>query len=108
VKSVLEPKDSRSFQVLCSAEPVGSLRAGADSLSVRIGQRIFRLGAEEIWESVIVQGNNNGDQLTVRVLVCHPDWDEPIQIACIRSNRPGKKTAENGQSLTCHLEQVVT
>src|SRR5580692_2211195 len=35
VKSVLDRKDNRLFQIDCSAEPTGSFRAGADRLSLR-------------------------------------------------------------------------
>jgi hypothetical protein len=100
--------DNRAFQIDCSVNPTGSFRAGANSLSVKIGQRISRFGAEEIWESVIVQGSTTGGELTVRVLVCNPDWDEPLQIACVRSNRSSKHTSENGHSIDCYLEHVVT
>jgi len=85
VKNILEPKDNRAFQIDCSANPVGSFLAGADSLSVRIGQRISRFGAEEIWDSVIIHSDANGNELALRVLVCHPAWDEPQETACIRS-----------------------
>jgi hypothetical protein len=104
MNAVLQPKDNRLFQIDCSAEPTGSFRAGADRLSLRIGQRIRRLGAEEIWDSVIVEASNDGDDLTLRVLLCHPDWDEPIEIACIRS---GRDTARPCQSIGCHPEQVI-
>ena len=103
MKSILEPKDGRSFQVHCSAQPVGSFRAGADSLSVKIGQRISRFGAEEIWDSVIIHGDASGDELTVRVLVCHPAWEEPQEIACIRSSPCVANPPDDGQSLNCTL-----
>ena len=86
MSSILEPKDNRAFGIDCSANPVGSFRAGADSLSVKIGQRITRFGAEEIWDSVIIHGDTNGEELNIRILVCHPPWDEPQEIACIRSS----------------------
>lgn len=103
MKSILEPKDNRAFQIDCSANPVGSLRTGADSLSVKIGQRISRFGAEEIWDSVIIRGDTDGNDLTVRVLVCHPAWDEPQQIACIRSSPHVESSADDGQALNCTL-----
>lgn len=103
MKSILEPKDGRSFQVHCSAQPVGSFRAGADSLSVKIGQRITRFGAEEIWDSVIIQGDTNGEELTIRILVCHPSWDEPQEIACIRSSPRVPNSPDDAQALNCTL-----
>ena len=103
MKSVLDRKDNRLFQIDCSAEPTGSFRAGADRLSLRIGQRIRRLGAEQIWDSLIVEANNDGDDLTIRVLLCHPDWDEPIEIACIRS---AQDAAKRGQPIECQPKQL--
>jgi hypothetical protein len=103
MSSVLEPKDNRAFQIDCSATPVGSFRTGAESLSVKIGQRISRLGAEEVWDSVIIHGDANGDELTVRVLVCHPAWDEPQEIACIRSSPRVPNSPDDAQALNCTL-----
>jgi hypothetical protein len=103
MNSILEPKDNRAFQIDCSANPVGSFRTGADSLSVKIGQRISRFGTEEIWDSVIIQGDANGDELTVRVLVCHPAWDEPQEIACIRSSPRVENPPDDSQALNCTL-----
>ena len=41
---------------------------------------------EEIWHSIAVYAkeDENGN-LVIRVLVFHPDWDEALQIACIKS-----------------------
>lgn len=103
MNSILEPKDNRAFQIDCSANPVGSFRTGADSLSVKIGQRISRFGAEEIWESVIIHGDANGDELTVRVLICHPAWDQPQEIACIRSRPRVENPQDDTQALNCTL-----
>jgi hypothetical protein len=103
MSSILESKDNRAFGIDCSANPVGRFQAGADSLSVKIGQRISRFGAEEIWDSVIIHGNANGDELTVRVLVCHPAWDEPQEIACIRSNSRAENPPDNSKALNCTL-----
>jgi hypothetical protein len=105
MSTVLHAKDNRLFQIDCSAEPTGSFRAGADRLSVRIGQRICRLGGEEIWDSVVVHCEEGQDELTVRILVCNPDRDEPIEIASIRSAR---NTVKRGPPIECHLEHVIT
>jgi hypothetical protein len=103
LENILQPKDKRSFQVDCSANPVGSLRTGADSFSVKIGQRISRFGAEEIWDSVIVRGDTKGDEITIRVLLCHPDWDDPQEIARIRSSPCAQNSPDSGQTLNCTL-----
>jgi hypothetical protein len=82
---ILTPKDGRAFQVDCSADPAGSFHTGAARLSVTIGQRIRRPGGEEMWDSVTIQCREEGRELAIRVLVCNPDWDGPVQIACVRS-----------------------
>jgi hypothetical protein len=79
------PSDSR-FQVSCDAGEAGRFRADTDSVSVTVGQRIRRQGTQEMWASVAVEGKQEQDgTLVVRVLVSNPDWDERLQIACIRS-----------------------
>jgi hypothetical protein len=106
VKNILEPKDNRAFQIDCSANPVGSLRAAADSLSVTIGQRVRRVDGEERWDSVIIQCREEGDEPTVRVLVCHPGWDAPLQVACIRSQPRIAALSHDGEILQVSLEHL--
>ena len=106
MKAILTPKDDRAFQVNCSARPVGSFRAGADSVSVTIGQGIRRLGGEEIWDSVVVRCKEEGDQPTVRVFVCHPDWEAPLQVACIRSQPKVDSQTSGMDVLRCNLEHI--
>jgi hypothetical protein len=106
VKSVLEPKDKRAFQVDCTASPAGSFRAGADSLSVTIGQRICRAGREEMWDSVVVHGRQDGDEFVLRVLVCHPAWDWPVEIACLRSQLRMGAPAERKESFSCEFDKT--
>jgi hypothetical protein len=101
----LAPKHRRGFQVDCSARPVGSFRAGADSLSVTIGQRIRRSGGEEMWDSVTIQCRDEGGERTVRVLVCHPGWDEPLQVACIRSQSRIEPPSD-GETLQVSLDHL--
>jgi hypothetical protein len=104
-ENVLKPKDGRAFEVDCTASPVGSFRAGADSLSVTIGQRMPSPGGEEMWDSVTIQCREEGSELAIRVLVCHPGWDEPLQVACIRS-QPGIEAPRHGQILQVSLEHL--
>ncbi len=106
MSTVLEPKDNRAFVVDCSANPVGRFQSGADSLSVRIGQRIRRFGGEEIWDSVVVQCEKGHDELTVRVLVCHPAWDEPREVVCMRSELLAESAMDTDQSLICTLAKT--
>ena len=106
MNNILAPQDNRAFQIDCSANPVGSLRAGADSLSVTIGQRVRRVDGEEMWDSVIIRCREEGDEPTVRVLVCHPGWEEPLQVACIRSEPRIGAPSDDGEILQVSLAHV--
>ena len=100
---VLSVKDGRKFEVHCNAGTAGELRVGTESLSVKIGQRVRRDGAEEIWHSVLIHCDEAEDgSLTVRVIVCHFDWDESRQIALIESKPNHNETT---RTLTFDLEQ---
>ena len=102
---ILAPKDSRAFDVDCTASPVGSFRTGADSLTVTIGQRMRGPGGEEMWDSVTIQCTEEGSELAIRVLVCHPGWDEPLQVACIRS-QPRIEPPSDGETLQVSLDHL--
>jgi hypothetical protein len=104
--SVLAPQDQRAFQVDCSAIPVGSFRAGADLVSVAIGQWISRLEGEEMWESVVVRCKEERDELCVEVLVFHPGWDKPLRIACVRSHRGTERQSQAAEPLRVSLDHV--
>ena len=104
--SVLAPQDQRAFQVDCSAIPVGSFRAGADLVSVAIGQRITRVEGEEMWESVVVRCKDEGNELCVEVLVFHPGWDKPLQMACVRSHRRMAGQTQEREPLRVSLDHV--
>ena len=59
---------------------------GAESVSVKVGQRLRRDGGQEIWHSVGIYAKEEEDgTLVVQVLVFNPDWDEALQIASIKS-----------------------
>ena len=84
--NVLGVKDDRKFEVHCNAGDAGELHVGTKSLSVKVGQRVRRDGSEEMWHSVLIHCDEAEDgSLTVRVIVCHFDWDESRQIALIQS-----------------------
>lgn len=101
---VLSVKDSRKFEVQCSAGDAGELCVGTDSVSVQVGQRLRMDGAEEIWHSIGVYANEEEDgTLVIRVLVFNPDWDEPLQIASI-SSRPRDEGCYT--ALGCNLDHV--
>ena len=101
---VLRVEDTRKFEVHCNAGDAGELCVGTDSVSVQVGQRLRMDGAEEIWHSVGVYAKEDeGGNLVIRVLVFNPDWDEPLQIAKIRS-RPGDGDCQ--AALGCNLDHV--
>lgn len=104
--SPLRAPDDRKFQVSCKADPTGILAAAAKTVVVTVGQRVRREHQEEMWDSVSVSAEEhpNGD-LTVKVLVFNPDWDEPLQIACVRS-RPHDPSCM--APVSCYLDHVTS
>jgi hypothetical protein len=95
---------ANGFRVNCDAEKAGRFLVETDSLWVRVGQCVLRGGNQEMWDSVVVEGKKEQDgTCVVRILVFNPDWDEPLQIACIRS-RPND--AECLTPLGCNLDHV--
>jgi hypothetical protein len=101
---VLAVKDSRKFEVECRAGAAGGLSVGSEFVSVKVGQRVRRDGGEEMWHSVGVYAkeDENGN-LVIRVLVLDPDWEEPLQIAAIKS-RPGDRACQT--ALGCNLDHI--
>ena len=101
---VLTVKNNRKFEVECRAGIAGELCVGAESVSVKVGQRVRRDGGEEIWHSVGVYTKEEQDgTLVIQVLVFNPDWDEALQIASIRS-RPCDARCE--AAVGCNLDHV--
>ena len=77
----------RPFSVHCDARSSGLLEVGANRLSVSIAQRIFRDGSEEMWDFVVVLAKQGSDgTLKTQVLLCHPQWDDPVELVSIESN----------------------
>lgn len=96
--------NERGFRVDCDAGPAGRFRANANSVWVKVGQRIQRRGSQEMWASVAVETQQAQDgTLVVRVIIFNPDWDEPLQIASIRS-RPDDP--DSLSALGCNLNHV--
>ena len=80
-------QSSPAFCIRCDAGLSGALRASSERLSAAIGQTISRDGAEQIWDFLFVLSKRDSEGvLSTRVLLCHPDWDEPLEIALIESN----------------------
>jgi hypothetical protein len=96
--------ESRKFKVWCNAGDTGHLEVQSDRASVRIGQRIEGAGSTEIWESVLVKcrEQENG-VLVVEVIICHPDWEEPLKIATLESNLRDSRPEQ--MALKCDLSQ---
>jgi len=74
------------FRVRCEAAPASRFSADTDLVRVAVSQRIRHHDRQGIWDSVVVEGKAEQDgTLVVRVFVSNPDWEERLQIACIRS-----------------------
>jgi hypothetical protein len=83
--------NDRKFEIRCDAGPDGQLQVRSQGISASIGQLIARSGAEEMWQSVLVMCEEDEEgYLTTKVIICHPDWDQNLQIASIRSRIPEK------------------
>ena len=96
--------NERGFRVDCDAGTAGRFRVDTDSVWVKVGQRILRHGIQEMWDSVAVESKEEQDgTLVIRVLIFNSDWDEPLQIACIRS-RPLDPDCLT--PLGCNLDQT--
>ena len=77
-------------------------RSEAQRASITVGQRILRDGAEEMWDSVVVLCQEEADgALAIRVVLCHPDWDEPKEVAHTRSWFEAPAPA--GAALACEV-----
>ena len=96
---------SLGFRVSCDAGNTGKFQTETDSLWVRVAQRIRRRDREEMWDSLGIQSTAEQDgTLVLRVIVFTPDWDEPLQIASIRSRPQDLKSLT---PLGCNLDHVV-
>jgi len=85
-ESALAVANGKGFRLSCDAGRAGKFRADTDSVLVTVSQRIRHLNTQGMWDSVYVEGKAEQDgTVVVRVLVSNPDWDERLQIACIRS-----------------------
>jgi len=97
-------KGESQFHVACKASGENQFGVGTESISVSVGQLIQRRGRAEMWDSVGLYAHEDQDgTLVVRVMVFNPDWDEPLQIACIQS-RPQDATCLT--AIGCNLDHV--
>jgi len=96
--------DNQKFKVRCHAGNSHHHELASDSVLVQIEQRIRREGKEEMWVSLQVKCDEKEDgSLGIQVVLCNPDWDEPLRIASIQSNPKNGDSAE--PVLRCDLEQ---
>jgi hypothetical protein len=78
--------NDRKFEIRCDAGPDGRLHVKGRAISVSLGQRIGGSGTQEFWQSVLIICEEVKDgSVATKIIVCHPDWDQNVQIACIRS-----------------------
>ena len=97
--------NDRKFAVQCDATPNGHLQVTTQALSVAMSQLIRRDNTEEMWQSVLVICEEDEDGvLTTKVIVCHPDWEQNLQIACIRSQ--GSKNGKPAPALEIDLKSA--
>jgi len=105
-RDAMPRNDELKFQVNCDAGANGQLRVASEQLVVNVGQKIVRDGHTEIWDSVVVKCSEETDgSCTVNVLLCNPDWEEPMHLACLRSSPD--TGSPNQASLFCHLTSEV-
>jgi len=96
--------DDRKLHLVCRATPAGSLQVAADNFLVAAGQTIETDGLSLPWEAVLVIGSRKGEEeSSIRVLICHPEWDQPLQIALIRM---ASKSGGGKPRLDCDLTHV--
>jgi hypothetical protein len=81
------PEESTSnFRLSWNRGDSSPLHAGMSSMLVIVSQRIRLRGTPGMRQSLLVEGRAEADgTLVVRIIVTNPDWDERLQIACIRS-----------------------
>jgi len=95
--------DDRKYEVRCVAGPHGELHVKSESLSVSISQAIRRNGSEEMWNSILIICERDEDgAISAKVIVSHPDWDQNLQIAAIKSSFDAENNSHCG--LECDLK----
>jgi len=95
--------DDRKYEVRCIAKPHGELHVKTESVSVSISQAIVRNGVEEMWNSILIicEQDENGT-MNAKVIISHPDWDQNLQIAAIKSSVDRENNSHSG--LECDLK----
>lgn len=94
----------KQFHVSCKASDENQFCVGTESISLSVGQLVQGHGRAEMWDSVGVYAHEDQDgTLVVRVMVFNPDWEGPLQIACIQS-RP--RDAGCLTAVGCNLDHI--
>lgn len=92
------------FAVRCEPHVRPTSLIASSAISTFVSQRIRRNNVEQSWDSLLIYCEEEPDgTLAVRVLVSNPDWNELLQIACLRS-RP--HDTESLTALGCDLNHV--
>jgi hypothetical protein len=99
--------DDRKFEIHCDASPNGQLHVKSQGLSVVISQLISNDETQESWRSVLIICEESADGLlTTKVIVCHPDWDQNLQIACIKSRAIGSRSPSRAVEIDLNATHV--
>ncbi len=95
---------NKTFQARCEPHDQRYALIATSGLSLFVAQRIRKDDLEQMWDSVIVRCSEEDDgTLAVRVFISNPDWQELLQIACIRS-KPDDR--ESLTALGCNLDHA--
>ena len=82
--------EKKTFSVRCEPRNPRYSPIGAGGFSAYVGQRIRNKRVGQIWDSVVIHGDEEPDgTLAVRVLITNPGWSSSLQIACVRSRPDG-------------------
>ena len=93
------------FAVRCDATPNGHLQVATQALSIGVGQLIKRDNIEEMWQSVLVICEESEEGvLTTKIIICHPEWEQNLQIASICSR--ASKNSEPAPPLEIDLKST--
>jgi len=102
ISSLVQHQHGGRFHLECDAREGWCLHATTNSFSIGAGQQIRRRQDVETWNSVSIFSTQEVDgSLSLRIIIFHPDWEEPLQIAHLRS-RPQSASSE-ASGLECDL-----
>jgi hypothetical protein len=95
------------FEIRCDASPNGQLHVKTHALSVAISQPVTIDKEHESWQSVLIICEQSQDgSHTTRIIICHPQWDQNLQIACIKSRTAAPESPEGTFEIDLKNEHV--